>query len=140
MESSQVYMLISVVVLAIVAVLVFLVRNDTKANRLTPLTSTAFAFVIAGIQGCGVLPDRGGDRARSRRHVAQGPTFMRSSHSRGVSIVGSRMDVSSSNFPRYDRNSNTGGTIAEESEADFWIPDPVRPLPSRPRNLEGVCG
>lgn len=29
------------------------------------------------------------------------------------------MDVSSSNFPRYDRNSNTGGTIAEESEADF---------------------
>ena len=49
MESSQIFVLISVVVLAIVAVLVFLVRNDTKANRLTPLASTAFAFVIAGI-------------------------------------------------------------------------------------------
>jgi putative CocE/NonD family hydrolase len=27
-----------------------------------------------------------------------------------------RLDVSSSNFPRYDRNTNTGGVIAEESE------------------------
>jgi putative CocE/NonD family hydrolase len=26
-----------------------------------------------------------------------------------------RLEVSSSNFPRYDRNSNTGGVIAEES-------------------------
>lgn len=30
-----------------------------------------------------------------------------------------RLEVSSNNFPRFDRNSNTGGTIAEESEADF---------------------
>jgi putative CocE/NonD family hydrolase len=30
-----------------------------------------------------------------------------------------RLDVSSSNFPRFDRNSNTGGIIAEETEADF---------------------
>ncbi|MDZ7883986.1 MAG: CocE/NonD family hydrolase [Mycobacterium sp.] len=27
-----------------------------------------------------------------------------------------RLDVSSSNFPRYDRNTNTGGVIAAESE------------------------
>ena len=26
-----------------------------------------------------------------------------------------RLEVSGSNFPRYDRNTNTGGTIAEES-------------------------
>lgn len=30
-----------------------------------------------------------------------------------------RLEVSSSNFPRFDRNTNTGGTIAEEGEADF---------------------
>jgi predicted acyl esterase len=30
-----------------------------------------------------------------------------------------RIEVSSSNFPRFDRNSNTGGTIATESAADF---------------------
>ncbi len=30
-----------------------------------------------------------------------------------------RIDVSSSNFPRFDRNTNTGGTIASENAADF---------------------
>jgi uncharacterized protein len=30
-----------------------------------------------------------------------------------------RVEVSSSNFPRFDRNTNTGGTIATESEGDF---------------------
>jgi len=30
-----------------------------------------------------------------------------------------QLDISSSNFPRFDRNSNTGGTIATESAADF---------------------
>jgi putative CocE/NonD family hydrolase len=29
-----------------------------------------------------------------------------------------RLEVSSSNFPRFDRNSNTGGTIATESKED----------------------
>lgn len=32
-----------------------------------------------------------------------------------------RVDVSSSNFPRFDRNTNTGGIIAQETEADFVI-------------------
>lgn len=30
-----------------------------------------------------------------------------------------RLEVSSSNFPRFDRNTNTGGTIATEVETDF---------------------
>jgi hypothetical protein len=30
-----------------------------------------------------------------------------------------RLEVSSSNFPRYDRNSNTGGVIATEREQDM---------------------
>src|SRR5205814_9487326 len=30
-----------------------------------------------------------------------------------------RLEVSSSNFPRFDRNTNTGGTIASEREKDF---------------------
>ncbi len=30
-----------------------------------------------------------------------------------------RLEVSSSNFPRFDRNSNTGGTIADENEQDL---------------------
>jgi predicted acyl esterase len=32
-----------------------------------------------------------------------------------------RLDISSSNFPRYDRNTNTGGVIAREAE-DQMIP------------------
>jgi len=32
-----------------------------------------------------------------------------------------RLEVSSSNFPRFDRNTNTGGIIAAETEADFVI-------------------
>ena len=30
-----------------------------------------------------------------------------------------RVEVASSNFPRFDRNTNTGGSIADESAADF---------------------
>ncbi len=30
-----------------------------------------------------------------------------------------RLEVSSSNFPRFDRNTNTGGTIEKETEKDF---------------------
>lgn len=32
-----------------------------------------------------------------------------------------RLEVSSSNFPRFDRNSNTGGLIAREREAEFRV-------------------
>jgi putative CocE/NonD family hydrolase len=30
-----------------------------------------------------------------------------------------RLEISSSNFPRFDRNTNTGGVIAAEGEADL---------------------
>ncbi len=30
-----------------------------------------------------------------------------------------RVEVSSSNFPRFDRNSNTGGVIAQEAPSQF---------------------
>lgn len=32
-----------------------------------------------------------------------------------------RLEVSSSNFPRYDRNTNTGGTIAADGEDDLAV-------------------
>ena len=32
-----------------------------------------------------------------------------------------RLEVSSSNFPRFDRNTNTGGTVTEDSEADVQV-------------------
>ena len=32
-----------------------------------------------------------------------------------------RLEVSSSNFPRFDRNTNTGGTIAEDREEDVQV-------------------
>jgi putative CocE/NonD family hydrolase len=32
-----------------------------------------------------------------------------------------RLEVSSSNFPRFDRNSNTGGLIADESASDVTV-------------------
>jgi putative CocE/NonD family hydrolase len=32
-----------------------------------------------------------------------------------------RLEISSSNFPRFDRNSNTGGEIGRETEDDFVL-------------------
>ena len=55
-----------------------------------------------------------------------------------------RLDISSSNFPRYDRNTNTGGVIAHESEDQMLAainhihhgprpPQPSDPAHHRPR-------
>ena len=49
MATSLAYVAISIVVLAVVAVLVFLVRGKRAENRITPLAGLAFAFVVAGI-------------------------------------------------------------------------------------------
>ena len=49
METSQIYVLIAIVVLAIISILMFFVRKDKKQKPLTPLASLAFGFVIAGI-------------------------------------------------------------------------------------------
>ncbi len=49
MESSQIYILISIIVLLIIAILLIFVRKNKKQKSLTPLGGLAFAFVIAGI-------------------------------------------------------------------------------------------
>jgi hypothetical protein len=49
MGASAIYIAVSVVVLAIVAVLAFFIRKGRNENRLTPLAGLAFAFVVAGI-------------------------------------------------------------------------------------------
>ena len=49
MNPSQIYIAISIVVLAIIASLVFFVRKNKKQKRLSKLASLSFVFVIAGI-------------------------------------------------------------------------------------------
>jgi membrane-bound ClpP family serine protease len=49
MTPSQFYILVSIVVLAIVALLVFFVNRGKSENRITPLVGLAFGFVLAGI-------------------------------------------------------------------------------------------
>jgi hypothetical protein len=49
MTMSLAFIIVSIVVLAVIAVLVFLVRGKRAQNRITPLAGVAFAFVLAGI-------------------------------------------------------------------------------------------
>jgi len=49
MNTSQIFIALSIAVLAIVAVLVFFVGKSGKENRLTPLAGLAYGFVLAGI-------------------------------------------------------------------------------------------
>jgi asparagine N-glycosylation enzyme membrane subunit Stt3 len=49
MNTSSIYVAISIVVLAVVAVLVFLTGKNKRQNRLTPLAGLAFGFILAGI-------------------------------------------------------------------------------------------
>ena len=49
MNISQIYIVVSIVALAVVALLVFILRKGNRENRLTPLASLAFAFTLAGI-------------------------------------------------------------------------------------------
>jgi hypothetical protein len=47
-----------------------------------------------------------------------------------------RLEVSSSNFPRFDRNTNTGGHIAGEGEQDMAVAvNRVHHGPSHPARL-----
>jgi len=48
MESSQIFILISILVLAVIAVFVFFIKKNKKP-KLTPLAGLAFGFVLAGI-------------------------------------------------------------------------------------------
>ncbi len=49
MNMSQIYIALSIAVLAAIALLVFLRGKSRKENRLTPLAGLAFGFVLAGI-------------------------------------------------------------------------------------------
>ncbi len=49
MNTSQIYIVVSIVVLAIVALLVFFAAKNQKEKKLTPLAGLAFGFVLAGI-------------------------------------------------------------------------------------------
>lgn len=49
MSNSQIFIITSIAVLAVIAFLIFVVRNDEKLNHLTPLANIAFGFVLAGM-------------------------------------------------------------------------------------------
>ena len=49
MNVTQIYIAISIVVLAVIALLFILTGKSKKQNRLTPLASIAFGFILAGI-------------------------------------------------------------------------------------------
>jgi amino acid transporter len=49
MNTSLGFMLISLIIIVIVAVLVFFVSKDRAQNHLTPTAGLAFGFILAGI-------------------------------------------------------------------------------------------
>ena len=49
MAYSQIYILISILVLAIIAIIIFFVRKDKKGKPLTPLAGLSLIFVFAAI-------------------------------------------------------------------------------------------
>ena len=49
MISTTGFILISIIVITIVAVLVFFVSKNRAQNHLTPLASLAFGFILAGV-------------------------------------------------------------------------------------------
>ena len=49
MTTSLPYILLSIVVLLVVAMLVFIIGKNRSQNRLTPLAGLAFGFIIAGV-------------------------------------------------------------------------------------------
>ena len=49
MNTSQIYIAISIIVLAAIALLVIFLGKSKKENRLTPLAGLAFGFILAGI-------------------------------------------------------------------------------------------
>jgi len=49
MSTSQIYIVISVVVLAIIGLLIFFAGKNKKGKKLTPLSGLAFGSILAGI-------------------------------------------------------------------------------------------
>ncbi|MHC4203058.1 MAG: hypothetical protein ACYSTT_00290 [Planctomycetota bacterium] len=49
MNNTQIYIAISIAVLAVIALLFILTGKSRKQKRLTPLAGIAFGFILAGI-------------------------------------------------------------------------------------------
>ena len=49
MNTSSIFIAVSIAVLAVVALLVFFMGKSQKENRLTPIAGLAFGFITAGI-------------------------------------------------------------------------------------------
>ncbi len=49
MNSPQIFIAVSIAILAVLALLVFAIRREERKNRLTPLAGLAFALIVAGI-------------------------------------------------------------------------------------------
>lgn len=49
MNIPQIYILVAIVVLAVIAILVFFVNQDKREKRFTPLAGLAFGFILAGL-------------------------------------------------------------------------------------------
>ena len=49
MNSSQLYIAIAVISLAVIVLAIFRFSNDSQNKRLSPMASIAFGFVVAGI-------------------------------------------------------------------------------------------
>ena len=49
MDASQIYMIISIATLVIVALLVFFLARSKKEKTFTPMTDLAFGFILTGM-------------------------------------------------------------------------------------------
>jgi len=49
MEVAQIYVVVAILVLIVIAGVVFLMKKDKKKERLSPLAGLAFGFIISGI-------------------------------------------------------------------------------------------
>lgn len=49
MEPSQIYILISIIVLLIIAIFVFFIKKNKRREKLSKLAGLALAFVLAGV-------------------------------------------------------------------------------------------
>jgi hypothetical protein len=49
MNPAQIYIAIAIAVLALIALLVFVVRKTQRGKSLTPLAGLAFGFILAGL-------------------------------------------------------------------------------------------
>jgi hypothetical protein len=49
MNISQIYIAVSIVILAVIAILVFVAGKNRKGKSLTPLAGLAFGFLLAGL-------------------------------------------------------------------------------------------